>query len=115
MGLYQFIESLQNKPEEQKKRILVLLTLISFVLLVGLWIISFNNQVSFVGQTTDEAPKNQEDKMLGPLASLKNGLGLVFQDIKGKTSQFLSDTNELIRTPTKQRPVYELPGSEEQL
>lgn len=115
MGLYDIINNLQKKSDSTKKKILAVLILLSFVALATLWTINFKNQLStdfaanpLILEKDEESP--QKKQLLGPLASIKNGLSLALADIKDKTSNFLSRTEELVGFPSgPKRPVYKLP------
>lgn len=56
MGLLDKIEQLQKKPQQERKKILVVVMTISMSLIIGIWITSFQYSVS-KDKTTEEAPK----------------------------------------------------------
>lgn len=129
MGLYETIENLQNKSEGARRRILLLLLVISFVLLVSLWVFTIKKQVvnqngSLFGVVPDNqkgtSDKNKQSNsgLLEPLASLKEGLSVVISDIKNATVEALSSNEEVlqqegeIEQPEESSGALRLPISE---
>lgn len=124
MSLYEVIDNLQKRPEQTRKKILVILVSVAFLLLLTLWFTTFKKQIAN-NQILNFMAEDQKDKinregenkaeLLGPIESLKDGFGLVIEDIKEKTSEFFSQTENILgelETGQKNRPIYELPNTE---
>ena len=123
MNLYDFILSLQKKSEPTKRKILVGLVLISFLVLSGLWVVTFKKQFgqgAGLSNTNTEKVRRSSISLAGPFASLKEGFSLVISDIMGKTSGFLLDTEDILDSENlypetasnEERSVFELPTVE---
>jgi cytoskeletal protein RodZ len=106
MSLYDFVYNLQRKPDRIKKRILIVMLVVSFILLSAFWVFMFKRQVS---QTTTysnsetETVGGDKQNIIAPAAAIIEGLKGLKSDISEKISAFKSTSNK------EERPVYELP------
>jgi predicted PurR-regulated permease PerM len=122
MGLYEIVDDLQKKSEQTKKKILIVLVLIFFVLLIALWFTMFKKQIAsnpilspMAEDQGGSTNKGQTAELLGPIESLRDGFGLVIDDIKEKTDEFFSQAENILgesKVGQENRPVYELPNAE---
>lgn len=130
MGLYETLHKIQKKPENTKRKILVVLVLVSFLLLVGFWLITFKNQFrseqSFIFQSNEELGQKEKigSQLLGPVASLKEGFNFIFSDLVKITTNFFEEGKESKEEAApfgdgrpdssgrevEERPVYRLPS-----
>jgi len=119
MGLYDFILKQQKKPPEAKKRILVFLLIISFIILATAWIFIFQSQIKQTNLTDFSASSDSSAQLGGqdlksglisPLAALKDGVIAFKNDVFEKIDLFKT-TAESIKNFKEQRirKVYELP------
>lgn len=110
MSLYNFVYKLQRKQAWYKRRVLVGLLVVSFLILVAFWVIMFRSQISKTNNLYSagggEAETLGSEKMMGPVAALIDGFKNLKSDIAGKLSEFRQKTSE---GDTRTRPVYELP------
>ena len=113
MSLYDFIYNLQRRPAKYKKRILVFLLAVSFVILAVFWFFLFKNQLA---QNSGVFPKNEtvagallgQDKLLSPTAALIEGFKDLKSEIGQKISQF-GQTGSAGFEDKRVRGVYKLP------
>ena len=77
MSLYDFIAGLQKKSEKTKKRVLMGLLAVSFLILAVFWVIIFKQEVSSVSRTNKSqnvaSALGKTDNILTPLAALVGG------------------------------------------
>lgn len=106
MSLYDFVYNLQRKPARAKKRILVALLIVSFVILSTFWVYMFKRQISrtmISSGGAEETVGGSGNSLIGPAAAIIDGIKGLKSDIAQKISEFKSESNK------KERPVYELP------
>lgn len=108
MSLYDFILKLRKKPDQKKKRVLVFLLAVSFIILAAFWVVMFKRDFYNAigsGQKSGQAVQYGDD-VLSPLAALVDG----FKNLK---ENFSAKTNDLFNNVKKDnapaRSVYELP------
>lgn len=127
MGLYESLDKLQQKPESTKRKILIVLILISFVLLAGLWATNLRKRIAgdtlLAPNTNETEDKSSAAQVAGPLTSLKDGFLLIISDVRQKTSEFFAQTEEILKdqdlpeaieseTEPEARKIYKLPATE---
>lgn len=119
MSLYDFILKQQQKSQEAKKRILVFLLVVSFIILAAVWVFIFKNQIrqanlSNLSASSDSLQRqdNQDLRsgLISPLAALKDGVIAFKNDLAAKID-FFKTTSESVKNFQEQRirKVYELP------
>ena len=125
MGFYEFIKNLQEKPDAKKRRMLISLILVSFIILMAVLIIDLKgrmggNQFLIFGpeDSQDQEQEKNEilDNVLGPVAAIKEGFELMIKDIKEKSDELFSETENISqpidqkeRISLEERKVYKLP------
>ena len=113
MSLYDFIYNLQRKPAKYKKRVLVFLLAVSFLILAVFWFFMFKNQLA---QNSGVSSQNEtvagallgQDKLLSPTAALIEG----FKDLKSEIGQKISQFGQQASPDFEDkrvRGVYQLP------
>lgn len=113
MSLYNFVYNLQRKNNKTKKRILVGLLAISFIVLMFFWILMFKNQLQKIDLSQKSGPAKlfgDEEKIVSPLAALVQGFKSLKSDASKKINEYgntVSNNKEV--ESQKVRTVYELP------
>lgn len=124
MNFYDFLERLQRRPDEQKRKILMAVAGIFAVALLTIWVVKLKGELA--GQPglfslesgRQEKPSDSPDKssVLSPLASLGRGLALFVSDLREKSEGLLSKTTEIVaedsQGPPSLRPAWRLPRVE---
>ena len=119
MSLYDKISRLQRSPEPYKRRVLLLLVVVSAVVLVGAWGILFKQQIASRDPLFAVSPPEAEhvsekeapSKVISPFASLWAGVKTVSHDVQEAFSEIGTVIESLEEEDGEPRAVWRLPVS----
>jgi len=86
MKIRELLEKIQNSDEKTKRRYLIIVSAVTMVLVIGLWLIYLKSTISDVGQETI----NQTTSNTQFWQVFKNGLSITASSIKENIQNIIS-------------------------